>query len=72
MAGMKNNLNAFWALPDLTQEQLAKKNGGTSQAVIAIENDKYSPSLGLAFKIASPFKIMIEDVFSYGEDDNEN
>ncbi len=47
----------------LTQEQLADKIGVTRQTVIAIESDKYLPSLGLAFKIAKLFKIKIEDIF---------
>lgn len=69
---MKNKLKVFRAMHDLTQEQLAEKIGVTRQTVIAIENDKYSPSLGLAFKIARLFKVMIEDIFSYEEDNNEN
>ena len=57
---------------DLTQEQLAEKIGVTRQTVIAIESGKYSPSLGLAFKIAGLFKVKIEDVFSYNEGVYEN
>ena len=59
---------------NLTQEQLADKIGISRQTVIAIERDKYLPSLGLAFKIARLFKVKVEDIFSYEEkeDDNEN
>ncbi len=50
---------------DLTQEQLAEKIGVSRQTVIAIESDKYLPSLGLAFKIAEFFEARIEDIFIY-------
>jgi len=59
---------------NLTQEQLADKIGVSRQTVIAIESDKYLPSLGLAFKIARLFKVKVEDIFirEEKEDDNEN
>ena len=69
---MKNKLKVYRAMHDLTQEQLADKIGVSRQTVIAIENDKYLPSLGLAFKIARLFKVTIEDIFSYEVGDNEN
>ena len=50
----------------MTQEDLAEKIGVTRQTVIAIESDKYLPSLGLAFKIAKLFKVKIEEVFMEG------
>lgn len=62
---MKNNLKVYRAMRDLTQEELAKGLGVTRQTIIAIEKEKYDPSLILAFKIAKFFKIQIEDVFIY-------
>ena len=49
----------------MTQQQLADKAGVTRQTIIAIESGRYAPSLPLAFKIARTFKISIEDVFQY-------
>lgn len=49
---MKNKLKIYRAIHDLTQEELADKIGVSRQTVIAIESDKYLPSLGLAFKIS--------------------
>ena len=49
----------------MTQQQLADKAGVTRQTIIAIEAGKYAPSLPLAFKIARTFKVSIEDVFQY-------
>ncbi|NMB83962.1 helix-turn-helix transcriptional regulator [Candidatus Roizmanbacteria bacterium] len=63
---MKNKLKIYRAMHNLTQEQLADKIGVSRQTVIAIESDRYLPSLGLAFKIARLFKVKIEDIFTYG------
>jgi len=60
---MKSKLKVFRAMHDLTQEELADKIGVSRQTVIAIESDKYLPSLGLAFKIAKLFKVKVEDIF---------
>lgn len=54
---------------DLTQADLAERLGVTRQTVIAIEQGKYSPSLEMAFQIASVFQVPLDDVFQYGEDD---
>lgn len=62
---MENKLKVFRAMNDITQEELAKELGVTRQTILAIEKDKYDPSLILAFKIAQFFKVQIEDVFVY-------
>tara|TARA_B100000212_G_C27102776_1_gene417121 strand:+ start:282 stop:491 length:210 start_codon:yes stop_codon:yes gene_type:complete len=48
---------------EMTQEELAKKAGVTRQTIIALEAQKYSPSLELAFKIAKVFDVPLEQVF---------
>ena len=60
---MKNKLRVLRAERDWTQEDLAQKLGISRQAVIAIEKEKYSPSLHLAFKIARLFRKPIEEIF---------
>jgi putative transcriptional regulator len=50
---------------EMTQKQLAEKIGVTRQTVMAIEANKYSPSLEIAFKIARVFNLPLEDVFQY-------
>lgn len=50
---------------ELTQKELALKVGVTRQTIIAIEQEKYSPSLELAFRIAYVFDCPLEEVFSY-------
>jgi len=62
---MKNKLKVFRAMHDITQEELGKELGVTRQTIIAIEKEKYDPSLILAFKMARFFNVQIEDIFSY-------
>jgi len=62
---MINKLKVYRAMHDITQENLAKKLGVTRQTIIAIEKNKYDPSLNLAFKMAKFFKVQIEDIFIY-------
>ena len=50
---------------ELTQEQLANRIGVTRQTIHAIEAEKYSPSLEVAFQIAQVFGVSIDQVFSY-------
>ncbi len=50
---------------EMTQQQLAEKVGVTRQTIIAMEQDKYSPSLELAFRIALAFNVPLTEVFSY-------
>ena len=49
----------------LTQQELADAVGITRQTVNAIEANKYSPSLEVAFEIALVFKQPLEQVFQY-------
>lgn len=49
----------------ITQQELADLVGVTRQTVIAIEGNKYSPSLEVAFMIAQALGARIDDVFHY-------
>ena len=62
---MTNKIKVFRAMKNLTQEELAQEVGVTRQTIIAIEQNKYVPSLKLAFKIAQFFDEPIEEIFSY-------
>jgi putative transcriptional regulator len=48
----------------LTQEDLARLLGISRQTVIAIENNKYNPSLELALKMSKVFDRSVEALFS--------
>jgi len=62
-----NKIKIFRATFNITQEELADKVGVTRQTIIAIEKNKYVPSLNLAFRIAKTFNEKIENIFQYQE-----
>lgn len=64
---LDNKIKVKRAECNMTQEELAEKTGVTRQTIIAIEKNKYTPSLGLAFKIAKVFKVSIDEIFSWEE-----
>jgi putative transcriptional regulator len=47
----------------LRQEDMAEALGVSRQTIIAIENDKYNPSLELAMKIAELLKLHVDEIF---------
>jgi putative transcriptional regulator len=49
----------------LTQAELATRVGATRQTIIAVEAEKYAPSLELAFRLARVFRVPFESVFQY-------
>jgi len=50
---------------EMTQEELARAVGCTRQTIIALEQNKYVPSIELAYKIAKVFNVTLEEVFQY-------
>ena len=64
---MKNKLRQLRAERSWSQAVLAEQLDVSRQTVNAIENEKYDPSLPLAFKIALVFELTIEDIFEYSQ-----
>jgi putative transcriptional regulator len=63
---VRNNIRRLrFERSEMTQQQLAERVGVTRQTVIAIEQDKYSPSLEVAFRFALVFGVPLEEVFRY-------
>ncbi len=60
---MRNNIKALRKERKLRQEDFAKALGVTRQTIIAIENDKYNPTLELAMKIARFLETPVEEIF---------
>jgi putative transcriptional regulator len=52
---------------EMTQADLARACDVTRQTIIALEAEKYSPSLELAFKLAHALERRLEEVFRYEE-----
>ena len=64
--GIVNNIRRLrFDRKEMTQQELADKIGVTRQTVNAIELNKYSPSLEVAFKIAEVFGVPLNEVFQY-------
>ncbi len=57
---------------DMTQQALADRVGITRQTVIAMEQNRYSPSLETAFRIAEVFGVPLETVFQFTLGDTED
>jgi putative transcriptional regulator len=62
---MRTNITQFRKELAMTQEELAAKVGVARQTIIALEQGKYNPSLGLAHAITRALKRRnIEEVFA--------
>jgi putative transcriptional regulator len=62
---IRNKIRELRATRSMTQQELADLIYVTRQTVVAIEGDKYSPSLEVAFRIAHVFAVPLEEVFQY-------
>ena len=54
-----------------SQQELADAVGASRQTINAIEQEKYSPSLELAFRITQFFRRNFEEVFWYARNSRE-
>jgi len=64
---MKNKIKQLRKSVGLRQEDLANLLGVSRQTIIAIENNKYNPTLQLAMKLAKLLKTPVEDIFTLGD-----
>lgn len=60
---MKNRIKEFRKSAKLSQEELAKLCKVSRQTINAIENDKYDPTLQLAFDLASTLGVKVDELF---------
>jgi putative transcriptional regulator len=60
---VKNRVRELREARGWSQVELGERLEVSRQTVIAIEKEKYDPSLPLAFDIARVFRCRIEDVF---------
>ena len=62
---MRNRLRGLRADRSWSQQDLAERLDVSRQTVNALENDRYDPSLPLAFRIAQLFGLPIEEIFLF-------
>ncbi|MFS0839965.1 helix-turn-helix transcriptional regulator [Paenibacillus sp. UNC499MF] len=60
---MENRIHELRKRIRLSQEDLAKACGVSRQTINAIENNKYDPSLQLAFHLARTLGVTVDDLF---------
>lgn len=63
---MKNRIRELRKEKKFRQEDLAVALGVTRQTINAIENDKYDPTLLLAFKLANILGTTVDALFEPG------
>lgn len=62
---IQNRIKVLRAERDITQETLADAVDVTRQTIVSLEQNRYNPSLELAFKISRYFNKPLEEVFTY-------
>ena len=65
---MKNRIPELRKQFGYTQQVMAEKLSVSRQTIISLENEKYNPSILLAYQIAKLFGKTIEEVFIFEED----
>lgn len=65
---LDNQISIWRAHKKMTQEQLAKEVGVTRQTIVALEKNRYNPSLDLAFRISKALGKQINEVFTHISD----
>ena len=63
---MDNQIRALRKSLGLSQEALAKACGVSRQTINAIENNKYDPTLSLAFRLARELGVPVDGLFTPG------
>jgi len=63
---MRNSIAARRKKLRLSQAEIAELTKVTRQTINAIENDKYDPSLTLAFRLAEVLNTTVDTLFDYG------
>jgi putative transcriptional regulator len=62
---LKNKIKAIRKKLGITQEQLAEDCGVVRQTINCIENNKYDPTLELAFKLSKTLNVKVDELFIY-------
>ena len=61
--GVRNRLRDLRKERGLSQAELAEAIEVSRQTIIAMEADKYDPSLPMAYRLAVFFEVPVEDLF---------
>jgi putative transcriptional regulator len=61
--GVRNSVKEFRKEKGLTQDQLAESISVTRQTILAIEKQRYEPSIGTAIKLATVLECPLGKLF---------
>lgn len=64
---MKNRIKELRKAMGYRQQDLAQALGVSRQTIVAIENDKYNPTLELAMRLARHLNVAVEQIFQLEE-----
>jgi putative transcriptional regulator len=62
---MKNQIKQMRKSKKLSQDELAQLCQVTRQTINAIENNKYDPTLSLAFELSKHLETTVDELFNY-------
>lgn len=63
---MENRIREWRKGKGISQEELAKQCKVSRQTINAIENNKYDPTLELAFRLSKELGTTVDQLFIYG------
>ncbi|NEU32138.1 helix-turn-helix transcriptional regulator [bacterium LRH843] len=66
---MENNIKIIRKSLNMTQEELANQCNVTRQTINAIENNKYDPTLSLAFNLARNLRTTVDVLFIFEDEE---
>jgi len=66
---MSNQIKQYRAKANLTQKDLAEKVEVRRETIGHLENNKYNPSLELAYRISKVLGVSIDELFNFQLDD---
>lgn len=64
----ESKIHVYRATKRMTQQELADLVGVSRQTIMQLERNRYNPSMLLAYSIAKVFKVTIEDLFDFKEE----
>lgn len=67
---MRNKIRSLRKEMKMSQEELANRCSVTRQTINAIENNKYDPTLSLAFKLSKNLSTTVDRLFIFEEGAN--
>lgn len=68
---MTNRIREYRAKHRLTQGELADRVKVRRETIVFLEQNKYNPSLKLAYQIAKVFNATIEEIFLFEDEEDQ-